>query len=63
MIVLAGGDLVLPDRVVERGSLVIDDGRIVAVDHRSSPRPHQARVIDAEARFVVPGFVEVFDGD
>ena len=59
MIVLAGGDLVLPDRVVERGSLVIDDGRIVAVDHRSSLRPHQARVIDAEARFVVRGFVDV----
>jgi len=39
MIVLAGADLVLPDRVVPAGSLVIDAGRILAIESRSIDGP------------------------
>ena len=46
MIVLSGADLVLPDRVVERGTLVIRDGRIEAVESRIVDGPAGATRID-----------------
>lgn len=59
MIVLAGGDIVLPDRVVGAGSIVIADGRIVAIDPRPRVEPSGAAVIDISGRSVVPGFIDV----
>jgi N-acetylglucosamine-6-phosphate deacetylase len=59
MIVLAGGDLVLPDRIVSGGSLVIDEGRIVAIDPRDRVDPAGATIVDAREHYVVPGFVDV----
>ena len=32
MIVLAGGDVVLPDRVLSQGAIVIDGGRIASIE-------------------------------
>ena len=59
MVVLAGGDLVLPDRVLTGGSLLIEEGRIAAVE--SSPRadPAGATRIDVRDCYVVPGFIDV----
>ena len=37
MTILSGGRVVLPDRVLSNGSLVIEDGRIVAVEDRAIP--------------------------
>ena len=59
MIVLAGGDLVLPDRILSGGSLLVQDGRIAAVDARERVEPAGATIIDAREHFVVPGFVDV----
>jgi N-acetylglucosamine-6-phosphate deacetylase len=59
MIVLAGGDLVLPDRILSGGSLVIEDGRIVALDPRDRVEPAGAAIIDVRDLYVVPGFVDV----
>jgi N-acetylglucosamine-6-phosphate deacetylase len=59
MIVLAGGDLVLPDRILTGGSLVIDAGRVVAIDPRDRVDPAGATIVDARDRYVVPGFVDV----
>ena len=59
MIVLAGGDIVLPDRVIASGALLIDGDRIVAIDDRSSIRPAGARVIDTAGKYIVPGFIDV----
>ncbi len=50
MIVLAGADLVLPDRVVPGGSLVIHDGRIEAIEPRVIDAPAGA---NRRAGFVV----------
>ena len=58
-LVLAGGDLVLPDRLIAGGSLLIDADRITAIDPRASIRPAAARVIDAAGTYVVPGFIDV----
>src|SRR5689334_25351956 len=59
MIVLAGGDIVLPDRVMSHGSLVIDGARITAIDSRSRIDPAGATLIDVSNSFVVPGFIDV----
>ena len=59
MIVLAGADLVLPDRVLPGGSLVIDDGRIVAIEPRAIDGPAGATRVDLTGHLVMPGFVDV----
>ena len=58
MIVVSGGDLILPGRVISAGSLVIDAGRIVAVESRRIV-PEGATVVDASDCFVAPGFIDV----
>lgn len=59
MIVLAGADLVLPDRVVPGGSLVIHDGRIEAIESRVITAPAGATLVDLTGHVIVPGFVDV----
>jgi N-acetylglucosamine-6-phosphate deacetylase len=59
MIVLAGGDIVLPDRVLSDGALVLDDDRIVAIDSRSQVDPEGATIIDARGCFIAPGLIDV----
>jgi N-acetylglucosamine-6-phosphate deacetylase len=57
--VLTGADLVLPDRVVTGGSLVIEDGRIVDVLPHALPAGGGTDVVDLAGRLVVPGFIDV----
>ena len=59
MILLAGADLVLPDRVVTRGSLLMEGERIIAIEPRVVDTPKGAERIDAMGALVVPGFVDV----
>jgi N-acetylglucosamine-6-phosphate deacetylase len=59
MIVLQGGDLVLPTRVIPAGAIVIDGERISAIDTRSRVAPSGARTVDARGTYVVPGFIDV----
>jgi len=59
MIVLAGADLVLADRVVERGTLVIVDGRIEAIETRAIDGPAGATRIDCSGHLITPGFIDV----
>ena len=58
MIVVSGGDLILPGRVVTAGSLIVDDGWIVAVEPRLVD-PAGATVVDATDCYVAPGFIDV----
>jgi N-acetylglucosamine-6-phosphate deacetylase len=59
MIVIAGGDLVLPDRVLAGGSLVLDGGRIAAVEPKARRDVAGAAVVDASHCYIVPGFIDV----
>ncbi len=60
MIVLAGADLVLPDRIVAGGSLVIEGGQIVDVTPaRRPPSSDEEVYFDLTGRYIVPGFVDV----
>ena len=58
MIVLSGADVVLPDRVQENGALIIEGGRIAAVEV-APVAPSRATIIDAADCFVLPGFIDV----
>jgi N-acetylglucosamine-6-phosphate deacetylase len=58
MIVLAGGDIVLPDRILTDASLLIDQGRIAAID-TSRGAPAGASVVNVQDSYLVPGFVDV----
>jgi N-acetylglucosamine-6-phosphate deacetylase len=59
MIVLAGASLVLPDRIVEHGSLVIEDGRIAAIEGRVIDRHGDAEIVSLQNHLIVPGFIDV----
>jgi N-acetylglucosamine-6-phosphate deacetylase len=58
MIVLAGGDIVLPDRILSNASIIIDQGKIAAID-TARGTPAGASVTDVQDSYVVPGFVDV----
>ncbi len=51
MIVLSGADLVLPDRILSSGTLVVDGGRIVEIRADSAGPFHH--------HYIVPGFIDV----
>jgi N-acetylglucosamine-6-phosphate deacetylase len=58
MIVLRGGDVVLPDLIRERASIIVDAGRIAAVE-TAPAAPAGATVVDVSNCYVVPGFIDV----
>jgi N-acetylglucosamine-6-phosphate deacetylase len=60
VIVLSGADLVLPDRILTPGTLVLDGDRIVDVRGGASfggPHPHP--LFAFRGHYIVPGFVDV----
>jgi N-acetylglucosamine-6-phosphate deacetylase len=59
MIVISGAVLVLPDRLVDEGSVLIQGDRIIAIEPRSIDLPQGATAIDAAGALVVPGFIDV----
>ena len=59
MILLSGADLVLPDRVVSGGTIVLEEDRIVEVAAGSRAADPQALYFDLSNHYVVPGFVDV----
>ncbi len=61
---LVVGRVVLPDHVLERGAVLVRDGRIMAVDRRSSLEQHATAgptptFIDAGDGYILPGFVDI----
>jgi N-acetylglucosamine-6-phosphate deacetylase len=59
MIVLSGGDLVLPDGVQLAGSLAIEDGLIAAIEPGRAFDHLGGAIVDVSNSFVVPGFIDV----
>jgi N-acetylglucosamine-6-phosphate deacetylase len=59
MIVLAGADIVLPDRVVSGGSVAIEGERIAAIEPRTIDGPAGVPLHDCRGAIIVPGFIDV----
>jgi N-acetylglucosamine-6-phosphate deacetylase len=57
MIVLSGAALVLPDRVLSPGTLVIDGGRIIEI--RPDTPSHPPSPFAFHGHYIVPGFIDV----
>jgi N-acetylglucosamine-6-phosphate deacetylase len=57
MIVLSGASLVLPDRVLSPGTLVIEDGRIAEIRSDAPSGNHAAFAF--HGHYIVPGFIDV----
>lgn len=53
---IGNGRLVLPDRIVENGSVLVCDGRIVNVNF---PCPADASPLDARGGYILPGFIDL----
>ena len=53
---IGNGQLVLPQRVLENGSVLIEDGRIVEI---GCPCPQNAQRVDAEGGYILPGFIDL----
>ena len=58
MIIISGGDIVLPDRILTSASLIIEGDRIAAIE-TTGRMPPGASVVDGRESFIVPGFVDV----
>lgn len=58
MIVLAGAAVVLPDRVLDPGTVVIEGDRIVEVRGDRQPTPRDA-TRSLHGHYLVPGFIDV----
>jgi len=59
MIFLSGGDVVLPDRVLEAGTVVVDGDSIVDVVAGTREGGPGDRHVDVRHHLVVPGFIDV----
>ena len=59
-VAITGGRILTGTSVIENGTVVIRDGRIVSVG--TAAAPSGARVIDARGKTVAPGFVAVDSG-
>ena len=57
--VLSGASIVLADCVLEKGSLVLDDGRIAEIADRALPVARGSLDVDCSGLTVVPGFIDV----
>jgi N-acetylglucosamine-6-phosphate deacetylase len=58
VIVLSGAEVVLPDRVLSPGTVIIDDGHIVDI-RSSAATPGGASGFAFHGHYIVPGFIDV----
>lgn len=56
---LVNGRVILPDRVLEQGTVQVQSGRIAAIHSSDIVPPASAKAIDAEGLFVSPGFIDM----
>lgn len=57
---ITGAAIVLPDRVIERGTLRVDDGEITAIEESGlSSLTEQETIIDGSGAYLMPGVVDL----
>ncbi len=59
MIVLSGADVVLPDRLLRPGTVILEGNRIADVAEGTRPAIGSDRHIDLHGHLIVPGFIDV----
>jgi N-acetylglucosamine-6-phosphate deacetylase len=56
---IVNATLILPDRLIPDGVIDIRDGRLVAVGSRADAGSWSGRTLDAEGRYVAPGYIDL----
>jgi N-acetylglucosamine-6-phosphate deacetylase len=59
VIVLSGAALVLPDRILSPGTLVIEEGRIAEIRPDAASGGHADSHFAFHGHYIVPGFIDV----
>jgi N-acetylglucosamine-6-phosphate deacetylase len=59
MIVLSGADVILPDRMLSPGTVVLDGSHIAQVDRGTRPADGTTPHLDLSGHLIAPGFVDV----
>lgn len=58
--IFQNGNCITPSKIIEDGLVVIEDGKIVSVGKKSkSSIPKNANVINAEGKYISPGFIDI----
>lgn len=57
-LLLRNAALVLPDKIVPRGSILVEDGRIAAIDEGDAIEVSGAESIDLSCTTILPGFID-----
>src|SRR5690606_13238583 len=52
------GRIITPQRIMERGTVLLSGGKITAISEYDIDVPH-AMVIDAQGMFIAPGFIDL----
>ena len=59
-LVLQSGDIVQPDGILRKGTVIIEDGTISSVMHSSEYHSHESdTTIQCDGYFVCPGFIDI----
>jgi N-acetylglucosamine-6-phosphate deacetylase len=58
-LILTGADVVLPDRVIAGGTIIIENGRIADIVSRVVPTASDVARVDLHGHIIVPGFIDV----
>jgi len=58
-LVISNAHIVSPDLDIRCGDIVIEDGKILAVDDIAGSFADAHEVIDADGRYVMPGFIDI----
>lgn len=59
VLIVTGGSVILPERVIPSGEVVIEKGIIVAVGPARRRHPAGAHVLSAEGGWIAPGFIDL----
>jgi len=57
MLVIRGGTIMTPDKVIEQGSVLINEGKIAQVG-KDIAVPAGAKVVEAGGKFIIPGMID-----
>lgn len=57
MLVIRGGTIITPDKVIEEGSVLVNEGKIAQVG-KDIAVPAGVKVVEAEGKFIIPGMID-----
>ncbi|HUR94558.1 MAG TPA: N-acetylglucosamine-6-phosphate deacetylase, partial [Gemmatimonadales bacterium] len=57
--ILSGAAVVLPDRILHPGTVVIEEGRIASIEPGDRPAGSDPGLVDCRSHFILPGFIDV----